>query len=332
MNNLILRVMHVLLTCSVLIGNLDASPFVDEIEVRSGWEELADDARVTIPKKLMEFGLIDIKSGQKVEINVGYELDGVSYNRDVFSGYVSKVNPKVPLEILCEDASWLFKRTNISKAWLKPVTLKEILTYVTNEVNANHADKQDVVITKEIPDITFDKFRIANRNGAQVLQTFKESPYNLAVYFDDHELQTHLAYSKNYGEVEYFLDNNVIDHDLEYREDGDFNVQIKSVILKADNTFEENTYGESGGELVTLTFNANSDPDIVKTLSETRLKKYAKGYRGSLKSFMVPYARHSMTARVVDPEFQRDEKYHIDSTHLKFGDGIDITVDLGINV
>jgi hypothetical protein len=134
------------------------------------------------------------------------------------------------------------------------------------------------------------------------------------------------------GQVDYFLDQNVIDHDLEYRSSGDHLVRVKAVILKDDNTFTEKSYGQEGGDTYTLTFNAATDPDIVKALSEAKLKRFAEGYRGRLQTFMIPYATHSMTARVVDPEFKRDDRYHIDATTLRFGDGITIDVELGIKV
>jgi hypothetical protein len=329
--------MHLLLTCSVFVGDLEASPFIDEIEVRSGWKELIDEAEITIPKKLMEFGLIDVQPGQEVSINVGYEIPGIDqstfYTRDVFKGYVSQVNPKVPLQIRCEDAGWLFKQTNINKSWTSPVTFKEIITYITSEVNTANPVRRNVAFNlNDLPDITFESFRIPNKNAAQVLQTFKENPYNLAIYFRDHDLNIHMAYDKSYGNVEYFLDQNVIDHDLEYRNPGDQKIQVKAVVLKPDNTFTEEAYGEPGGDTVTLTFNKGENPELVKQLTDLKLKRYAEGYRGRIQTFMIPFANHSMTARLVDPEFIRDDSYHIDSTTLKFGDGITIDVELGIKV
>lgn len=322
--------MHFILACNVSIGGTFVSPFVDRITVESGWKNLIDVSEITLPKKLLEYQLIDPRPGDEVKINLGYQ----GYTRDVFSGFVSEVNPKVPLQIKCEDAGWLLKRSYINKSWTSEVTFKEILGHVIGEVNNQNDDYPNIeFVANEIPEITFDEFLIKNSNAAQVLQKFKETPYGFAIYFEGKQLKIHLPYiSTGLGDVEYFLDQNVARHNLEYQSADQKKVQIKTVLLKPDNTYEEQTYGIPGGDLFVMNFNKGESSDLIKQLAQIRQSKYLESYKGSLTTFMVPFARHGMIARVVDPEYSRDSRHYIDGTKIQFDDGVLITVDLGIKV
>lgn len=338
MKQLKLIIMHFILACNVLIGDLDASPFIHSIEVKSGWRDLTDEATIKLPKILQSSNLIDILPGQEVIINLGYE----DYQHEVFHGYVKQVNPKTPLEIVCEDATYALKRVTISKTWTGDVTLKEIIQHVIDETNSSAANEGllDITLNDNIPEITFSKFRIAKVNAAVVLQKLKEA-YPIIAYFDDHELHVHLPYSReSLGEVEYDLTNNVINHDrLEYRDLNQNAVRIEGINTLESNELITVNVGDDEGTTVQKTYKNIKDEAMLRELATQDLQDFKfEGYKGSLRSFMVPYARHSMKARIVDPDYGTDaegnylrESLHdIEETVIKFDSGI--TIDVGIGV
>lgn len=321
--------MHFILACSVQVGDLNASPFIHSVEVKSGWRDLTDEAKITIPKALVSLGLAEVNPGDPVSITLGYE----GYQKEVFTGFVKQVNPKTPLEIECEDASYLLKRTNIQKFWKEKVTLQEIVDHLVSETNAANPDF-GITLSEDIPEITFTKFRIANANAAQVLEKFKQG-YGLTAYFRGSELHVGLAYRElDLGEVTYDLNNNVIDHNkLEYRRLDQNKLLIKAKSLQKDNTFLEVEVGDEGGHQIPQFYRHVSSKDELKQLAQEDLKKLKyEGYRGSLRTFMVPFARHGMTARIIDTDLGRDSRHIIDSTVLRFEDGITIDVGIGIKL
>ena len=142
---------------------------ITSIEITKSVDELTDTAIITMPAqfKVRQNGTLlftdeAIKVGDPVTITLGYER---CYSGVEFRGYVSKVNPKIPIEIHCEDATWLLKRKNINKAWNQPVQLKEILQEVVKDTS--------IKLAANIPEMKIDKFIIQNANANQVLQTLK---------------------------------------------------------------------------------------------------------------------------------------------------------------
>lgn len=331
--------MHFILACSVQIGDLNASPFIHEVEVRSGWKDLTDMAKVTIPKKLLTYGLAEINAGEPVTISVGYE----SYVKEVFNGYVKQVNPKTPLEVECEDASYLLKRTSIQKFWPTEVTFKEVVNHLVTETNSANPNFPITLNDEFIPDITFKKFRIGKKvNAAQALEKFKEA-YGVIAYFRDHELHVSLAgFRPKLNQATYDLTQNVIDHSkLEYRTIDQNNIKLKAVSLLKDNQFIEVEVGDESGSTVQRFFPGITSESALKQLAEEEIKRIKfEGYRGTIKSFMVPFSQHGMTALIQDPDYGSNENnelrrsgtYDIDSTVLKFGDGITIDVEIGLKV
>ncbi len=118
-----------ILKCKIEIGNFIFNS-VNDVEITKSVTELVDTEVIKMPTKFKirqnnEQKNIEevIKAGDPVKITLAYEgkYEGVE-----FVGFVKKVNPKIPIEIHCEDAMWLLRRKNISKSW-KKTTLKEVL-------------------------------------------------------------------------------------------------------------------------------------------------------------------------------------------------------------
>lgn len=101
--------------------------FVNEIDINSSWDMVTDTATIIIPKKLSFQGKPIVagsdslfKRGDPVEIKLGYS-DRLN---TVFTGYISALKPKLPIEISCDDEMYLLKKKIIKKKSYTSVTLK----------------------------------------------------------------------------------------------------------------------------------------------------------------------------------------------------------------
>src|SRR5690606_36481060 len=111
---------------------------------------------------------------------------------------------------------------------------KEVVGHVFNQVRTKYPDS-GISLSANIPDVNFNQFALDKVNGLFALQQIKDS-YNLTVYFRNKELYAGLAYGQQFGEVNYSLTHNVIDHDLTYRNEEDVLLKVKAVGIKRDNT------------------------------------------------------------------------------------------------
>src|SRR5690606_38149178 len=129
------------------------------------------------------------------------------------------------------------------------------------------------------------QFALDKVNGLFALQQIKDS-YNLTVYFRNKELYAGLAYGQQFGEVNYSLTHNVIDHDLTYRNEEDVLLKVKAVGIKRDNTKTDVEVGDVDGDLRTLHFYEVESTAELKRLAQEELQKLKyTGFEGSLNTF-----------------------------------------------
>lgn len=261
-----------------------------------------------------------IKVGDKVELKLGY--DG-SFDTE-FTGYIKRLNYKVPLEIECEDEYYQTRQVNcvFSK---KETSLKDCLTTVLPKIEiANCAD------------LTLKNFVINNKPGSWVLGYLKKE-YGLAVFFDfKGKLYAGKAHDVQGERVKYRLRYNVIkDDDLKYQLAQDVKLKVKAMCYYKDGTKIEGEIGEEGGETKTLYYYDVKDAKELKLLAQEELKRYSfDGYRGKIETFLIPFAVPGMVAELDDPIYQeRSGSYYIESTEVTFGtSGARRKVEIGIKV
>jgi len=314
------------LSCNILIGNL-AFGKVNEVSVVRDFREIGDTATIKLPslKNRMEDA---IQVGDAVSITLGYK--GVQSNEE-FLGYVSKVHPKTPFEIECEDHIFNLKRTPISNTW-RATNLKEIISYLVSEVNA--ANDTNITLHEKIPDIEMTKFRFNKTNAAQALQILKDE-HGLVAYFRANSLYVGLAYFDAQPTVQYSTKSNVISDDLTFRKAEDVKIKVNAIGITSDNKKIEldTPVGDADGDERTLFFYNITDKTKLKELAEAKLNllKY-DGMEGSLTTFLTPYATHGMVAELADPDYNdgRTGSYFIDSVEVKFGlNGARRVIELG---
>lgn len=292
---------------------------VTSVEITKSVDELTDTAIITMPAqfKVRQNGTLmftdeAIKVGDPVTITLGYER---YYNGVEFRGYVSKVNPKIPIEIHCEDATWLLKRKNINKAWNVPVQLKEILQEVVKDTS--------IKLAANVPEMKIDKFIIQNANANQVLQTLK-SDYGLSIYLNDNEeLYVGLQQLNNiHQEVAYDLNYNLVENNLEYKTEESRKIKVRYTYIDKENKKKTVEVGDPDGEVRTFHTSIISDEAKLKEMAKAELIKLKyEGFSGNVKSFLIPFATRGMTAKLINKlKPKQDGKYYINKVVTTFSD------------
>jgi hypothetical protein len=292
---------------------------VNACEVESSWKTLTDTAKIKMPRNVTILnGDINsiIKRGSTVSIRMGY--DGVM-NQE-FVGYVARVDSKIPFTIYCEDQMWQLKQTNFTGSF-KNITLQKLIAFIYPG-------------TAKVIDFTFPSYRIDRCTAAKVLASLKEQ-YGLVSYFQDQVLHVGFAYDLS-------LKNQVIHHfqqnvpedgvELEYKLPEDFKVKVvgtskqpggKTLKYNATNAAGE-SYNTSGkakfdGDTINYARPGLTMPQL-KVLVDNMIKKYSiGGYKGTLKTFGVPFCRQGDIDRYMDRFYpEREGSYFIDKTTVRF--------------
>lgn len=292
---------------------------VNDVEITKSFAELGDTAIIKLPTNFTvrqsgidEFAENAIKIGDKVVVTLAYEG---KYSGVEFTGYVKKISPKIPLEIHCEDAMWLLRRKTIKKSWEK-TSLKEILKEVVKDT--------PIELSKNIQDITLDKWIIQNANGAQVLASLRNDLLLSAFIDDEGKLYCGLEQLTNIGQsVVYDLNYNLVENNLSFRSKEDRRIRLKYTYIGGDNKKKSIEIGDSDGEERTYHTSVISDQIILKKMAVSELAKLKyDGFDGDVVSFLIPYATRGMKAIIIDKEHpKREGNYFINKVVTTFGTG-----------
>lgn len=301
--------------------------FVNQVEIETSYENLTDTAKITIPRKLnfdgkpIAVGVDSIfKRGDTVKIELGYFPD----LRTVFDGYISKVNPKTPIVLECEDKMFILKTTIISKYSKTSVTLKNLLTDIIG----------DVVEFRTLLDVELGSFKVSNASVAKVLDTLK-SDYGFYSYFVNGVLNVGLAAdSSDTQTIEYKFEENIIDDSsLEYQRSEDMRLKVKAVsINSSDNSKIEVEVGDEDGALKTF-YTQNATLEGLRQFANLKLTEWKyEGFSGSFTTFGEPYVRHGDTAKLISDKFpEKNGLYEVVSVKRLLGmDGYKQDIELGI--
>lgn len=319
----------------IRIGNAEFTR-VNEVVIEKSSELLEDTAVIKIPAtaRLVQADTLrrvrsfqQFKVGDKVSIELGYKD---VFKKVEFKGYVKRVNPTQPLEIECEDATWLLRRKTVNKSW-KNTTLKEILQEIVSGTG--------IELSADVPPISFAPFYIQNADAAFALQKLKDE-YGLAVYFqEDGRLYAGLAYAQTTGKVKYALNGrqvNVISADnLKWHTKDDVKIKVKAISIHKDNTRTEVEFGDKDGALRTIhLYNVKSKAEL-EQLAKAELERVKfDGYQGDITTFLIPEAVPGMQATIIDDYFpERSGAYYVESVKTTFGtSGAKRNVKLGIQL
>ena len=303
----------------IRIGDLVFNQVTD-VSITKSVDDLADTATITLPAsfKVRQSGEElyteeAVKIGDRVEITLGYE--NVTSNLE-FSGYVAKVSSGIPLKIKCEDAIWLLRRKNITRAWNKGVSLKTLLKELLNGTGIEPADN--------LPDIQLEKLVIKDANIAQVLEQLVKD-YGLTIYITDGEqLYCGLQQLEDLeSSVGYDLNYHLVENKLEYMRADERRLKVKYTHVGRNNQRTTVEVGDEDGELRTFHTTVVSDRKKLEEMATAELAKLKHdGFDGSFKVFLAPYVTRGTAVELEDSEHpNRSGNYFVEEVKTTFGSG-----------
>ena len=280
--------------------------FVHEVEIQKSRKSLTNTCTVTLPRKIRVLnGDINtiLKRGSKVVVKLGYDPE----LRTEFTGYIARIDAKIPFVVYCEDEMWKLKQNSFTKAW-KKVSLKEVIKYV-------YAGKSRVA------DLQLGGFVIKQQSTAQVLDALKK--FSLQCYFDpDGVLVADFAGSLagKPKEVRYDFNTNIIDNDLEYRRKEDIRIRVKGISKQQDGKKIEVFFGDTDGDIRTLNYVNLTKEELTKIVQKELAKLKQDGFKNGFETFGVPYAEAGYIALLTDPELaERNGSYLIEAVTITSG-------------
>jgi hypothetical protein len=291
--------------CLVNVGGLDI-PFVHKLVISQSWKSITQTARLFFPDKIRVDGtpLRDVlKPGQKVVIYLGYygEL------HKEFEGYISRVHPKVPLEVELEDEMYNYKRVPVSKSW-KNLKLKELITELMPQVEIG-----------KVADVALGTVRVNKSTPAKVFEDIK-SKFGIPFYFHAGKFYAGLPYLNESRIIDYDFDNTVIKNDLVFKSNEEFRIQVEGISNKTDGQKLRFKTGDPDGELRTLNYLDISEAELKEAVERDFKKLKFDGYRGNFTTWGYPRIYQGAVAKIIDPGYpERAGNYYSDTVETEFG-------------
>jgi hypothetical protein len=286
---------------------------VNNVEIEKSRLTLTNTAKITLARKMTIYdkgkptGLqkVDVntffKRGLKVEIKLGYDDELVN----LFTGYIARIDSKIPFTIYCEDEMWNLKQNSFTKAF-KNVKVAEIIKYIYSG-------------PAQIVDLQIGGFKIAKESPAQALLKLKK--YGLQCYFDQGVLIVDFAGAIHQGkEIIYDFDQNVIDTDLEYKSKDDIKIKVVGVSKLRTGGKIEIVAGDPGGEEHTLHYVELSKAELQRIVDAEINKLKFDGYKGDFTTFGIPLAAPGDKAFLIDKTYpERNGSFLIQGVKTTFG-------------
>lgn len=302
------------LNCNIIVGEYRFTG-VNEVTVKSGWDELTDTCTIVLPRKInwrgrnIAIGQDSLlRRGQEVVVQLGYDTE----LNEVFRGFVKNIHAETPVKIECEDAMYNLKKGEFTASY-KNVDLQTILEGMS---------KVQEFEFKLLANRELGQLRISKATPAKVLEELR-SKYQVRFFFRAGVLYAGLVADPAQQKTHVFdMELNVVENNLEYRRKEDVRIKLEANILYPNNTIEKLTAGDLDGEQRTLHYYNVPKSDIKMQLDAELERLRYDGYKGSLTTFGRPQVRHGDVAKIrsaVLPE--RDGSYLVKSVETTFGMG-----------
>lgn len=338
-----------ILQSQVIIYSQDGEPvtipFTHEVEIKRTWANLTQTARVVIPKKIQYKGeaLVSgpralVRVGAKIEIWLGYAPN----LKRRFTGYITRVKPKVPIELECEDGMHKLKQNN----WNIPST-KDQRAFTLKSLCQEILQGTEYQDNHQAEDVDLGKLRLVNASTCTVFDEIKQR-YGITTYINaDNKLITGLAYyPATAQEVLMDFTKNVIEADgLEYRKADDILLQVVVVSItpteKKGGGYKDSrvkvAVGDSAGDTRTVHVYGQDLAEMKKTGQAWLDKLKYSGYYGSLTTFLEPAVDFGDRVVMQDPYIKErgEGTYLIKEVVIRAGVGggrQDITLDTRIDL
>jgi hypothetical protein len=233
--------------------------FVHEFSATNTWVDMTNQCKITFPKniyvrdsnnKLLPLGgtqtdkLINnlFMRGDKITASYGYWLEnGDRSVTQIFTGYISKVTSKKPIQLECEDNLWLLKQVPCARqVWPASKSTQELFQYLfaSNAATANFTVNQ---LTK----ISIGNFIIENETIAQLLARLRKE-FHLESFFNGNELRIGLSpYILSEAVTHVFkFQQNIVSDELDWQRKDD--VKLSAIVQSINTVF--GGYNKKGEE------------------------------------------------------------------------------------
>ncbi len=339
--------------------------FAAEIEVFSSWKNLTDTAVVKFPKNIYVLDksankVISLEKqnitqagttaplvlrGDQITITAGYisDSDGIVRTNTIFSGYITEINNRMPIELRCEDNMFALKQLAATPAtYQSPDNVRDVLqqqigSQFTVDDLGQHVD--------------VGTLSVANGSVAQIIDTLRNN-YQLECYFKDDTLRvgTVVYYPYNISDAggaenPWIMDfqYNVISDSLEYKRANTIKlgVDAHSYYTEVVNGKNKNKricvfVGQKDGEVQNAFYPNTSDVSKLTTLAKGRLNRInVDGWSGKLTTFGLPFIQHGDAVKLVDKVIpERVGTYMVKSvkTTMSISGGLRQEIELDMRV
>jgi len=361
--------------------------FLNDLECSSTWQNLSDTGSLRIPKNL-NFKTSDGKSvffdskyigssdgvnpplilrGDKIKVELGYIYDLIDTEKTemntIFDGYITSVNPKMPIEITFEDNMWLLKQIQAPNKTFKTsqytleTMLQELLkdTPYTVKTQLNGLP----LVTK------FGDFTTQNETIAMVLERLQKD-FRFESFFVGTELRCgYIVYYPDTRKNHVFkFQHNIISDDLIYKRKDDVKIgveihthqQVKGASRNKDGTFKTKKqkvdlfgyYDNNELKIIPVNEKPTAFDGEIRTINMmqmpyAQIKDYIakqlnrlsyEGWRGTFTTFGLPRVNHGDIVQLIDDVIpERNGRYMVKGVNTSFGmNGFRQDVSLDIKV
>lgn len=307
----------------ITIGSVTLN-FANNVKIERSWKTLTDTAIITLPRNIKVNGggvKNAFKKGDKVNIQLGYD----DTMNEEFSGYVTRVEPGVPIKIHCEDEMSVLKNKSVNFLADK-VTARQLIEKLLSGIDIAY----DVIDTGVIGSFLFRDVSIA-----AAFVKIKELT-GLITYFQNGKLKFGFPYDLNKQQktVKYYLNGkkaNVPESNVEYRSKEDVKLKVKAIAYDDEGKEFSEEVGDDDGDSTTLHVGYHVAKTELKAKANAYLAQMkVDGFRGELTGFGYPYCDHGDIAEIEDELEDRSGRYFIDKVVVEFGtSGFRRQIELG---
>lgn len=283
---------------------------VNSVHIESGWKRLTDTATIIIARNVGYFDKHKVKetfkSGDPVKIELGYNGNLVVE----FEGYISHVSADIPIVIKCEDEMYKLKKIPVNIS-MGSTSLKKLLEAI---IPGYEIDALEVEIGAQ---------RHPKTTVAKVLEKLKDD-YSLYSYMKGKQLVVGKIYADDSElvPINLFLEKNVVNNDLNYKNKEDVIIRINAVSTLKNGSKIEVTVGDEAGEERQLTYYGIEIKAELTKLANEDLKKYKiDGFTGSVTAYGIPKIDHGNKIQLVSGLYpDRNGLYYVEETIIDFTD------------
>lgn len=325
------------MTSDILIGNYRVKP--NSVSWKSGTDNFTDTCTIVLPlspfvkrkqtmtehsdgvaetssgMKVNNIKEMPFKRGDKVYVNLGYGKK----QKEVFRGFVLRINFGEQLSLECEGYSYQLREKYFSKSY-KTTTLKKILSDLVVG--------SDIKLSPSINDVPLTNVWFKNATGLKVLE-WVQKELCCRVWFDGEYLY---AGASKYAEVnptrktqnvKLKVGWNVISADdlkKQVAEEVEINIVAKDAAGTTKKTKPESKKYSNVKEVKVRAGLPSSF--LKKAVKELQQEKDYEGYEGTITIFGEPHTWKSDRVTLSDDRFpERSGNYFVDQVDGEFGEG-----------